>query len=349
MRKHQILLSIFLAALLAGMAQAQFKEAGPAPGGAELGEAKAGRWKIGVTITAVGGPCAGVTGYVPIPMDWPEQDVRVVEEDISTSVKTSHKTVDGTVRLMVVKIGRLGSGETANALVTYEVTHRPQLAPERTDQYVMPDARKMPRAVRRYLSTSPKIESKDSKIRKMADEILGKETSNKSDDDASSKTSEQPDDALQTESSDAESLTPWEQVETIYDWVRENVNYKRGPQKSALETLKDRTADCEGMTALFIALCRAKGIPARTVWVQGHCYPEFYLEDPEGKGHWFPCQVSGDRSFGGIPETRPIFQKGDNFRQPGNTREHVHYLHTLVTGNRAAGKPRVRDVCEAVD
>jgi len=352
-RKTPLLLSLVCTGLMVATAAGQFKEGGPAPGGIELGEAKAQRWKIGITITAVGGACAGITGYVPVPMDWPEQEVRVIEEDISPSAKTSDKIVDGTVKLMVVKISRLRSGETANALVTYEVTHRPQLPPEKTDHYVLPEAKELPRNVRRYLTSSPKIESKDSKIRKLAEDIgEGKQGDAEEESSASEENtagSETPPAERPTESPDAGSdrVTAWEQVEAIYDWVREHVTYKRGRQKSALATLKDDVADCEGMTALFIALCRASDIPARTVWVQGHCYPEFYLEDKEGKGYWFPCQVAGDRCFGGIPETRPILQKGDNFRQPGNTRQHVHYLHTFVTGNRAAGKPRIRDVCEA--
>ena len=52
------------------------------------------------------------------------------------------------------------------------------------------------------------------------------------------------------------------------------------------------------------------------VWVPGHCYPEFYLEDAEGRGHWIPCQAAGTRAFGSMPEHRPILQKGDNFRVP---------------------------------
>ena len=40
--------------------------------------------------------------------------------------------------------------------------------------------------------------------------------------------------------------------------------------------------------------------PARTVRVPGHVYPEFYLLDEDGKGRWFPCQVSGTRDFGDV-------------------------------------------------
>jgi hypothetical protein len=128
--------------------------------------------------------------------------------------------------------------------------------------------------------------------------------------------------------------------------VRENVQYQevspeanerdKSPLKGAFAALKDKTGDCEELTSLFIAICRASDIPARTVHVQGHCYPEFYLQDDEGQGHWFPCQAAGSEAFGGIPEHRPIWQKGDNFRAPERPREAQRYV--------AEGKPRVKFV-----
>ncbi|MGH7140641.1 MAG: transglutaminase-like domain-containing protein, partial [Pirellulales bacterium] len=86
-----------------------------------------------------------------------------------------------------------------------------------------------------------------------------------------------------------------------------------------------------GMCWLFIALCRASEFPARTVWVPKYCYPEFYLEDADGHGYWFPCRVAGTREFGGINEHRPIWQKGDNFRVPERPREMTHYIPPELT------------------
>ena len=52
--------------------------------------------------------------------------------------------------------------------------------------------------------------------------------------------------------------------------------------------------------------CAARRIsPPACVWVPGHCYPEFYLEDEQGQGHWYPCQAAGTRIFGAMPEARP--------------------------------------------
>ena len=120
--------------------------------------------------------------------------------------------------------------------------------------------------------------------------------------------------------------------------------------KGALAALKDGTGDCEELTSLFIAICRAADVPARTVWVPGHCYPEFYLLDEKGEGHWFPCQAAGTREFGGITETRPVLQKGDNIRPPiklkgKNERRRYLDFDMLITGKVS---PQVRSFREQV-
>ena len=297
-----------------GVALAQFKR--PEPEGARAGPAETTRWRCGMIVQAVGGPCVGLVGYVPVPVDWPEQQVTVLDEEISRSARVSYTMVDGTVRVMVVRIPRLAAGQTARALVTFEVARRAILAPADTDRYVLPDLRKLHVATRRYLGESPKIESNHRKIEALAREI------------------------------GADEARAWARVEAIYDWVRDNVEYKNGPLKGALAALQDGVGDCEELTSLFIAICRAADIPARTVWVPGHCYPEFYLEDEKGEGHWFPCQAAGTRAFGEMPETRPILQKGDSFRPPWNRRARMRYLAEHLEG--AGGRPRVRFVRETV-
>ena len=52
-----------------------------------------------------------------------------------------------------------------------------------------------------------------------------------------------------------------------------------------------------------------------------------------GHGYWFPCQSSGARSFGGIPETRYILQKGDNFHDPDRpSSPAVRYVDGYMNG-----------------
>ena len=113
------------------------------------------------------------------------------------------------------------------------------------------------------------------------------------------------------------------------------------------------TGDCNQLTSTFVAICRASGIPARTVQIPSHCYPEFYLQDGNGKGHWYPAEASGSDDFGGIRTHAPIMQKGDNFKVavPGAGTQTYRFLPENVTGTatRNSGQPVVKRVCEAVE
>jgi hypothetical protein len=289
-------------------APAQFKQADPQ--GAKLGEARVQRMQVGIIVTAVGGPCRNIVGYASVPGDWPEQQAKIVEEDVSAGVRVNYRLVDGMAKAMEVRILSLPAGEEAKAIVTFEVRRSAILPPDDTDVYRLPDLKKLDRKVRVFLAPSPKIESRDRRIRSLAKKI------------------------------GADEQKAWQKVEAIYDWVRENIEYKNGSLKGALAALRDGTGDCEELTSLFIALCRASDIPARTVWVPGHCYPEFYLVDEKGNGHWFPCQAAGTRAFGQIPELRPVLQKGDSIRPPSDRRAPKRYLDFDLRGTRIGGQPR---------
>jgi hypothetical protein len=109
--------------------------------------------------------------------------------------------------------------------------------------------------------------------------------------------------------------------------------------------LKDRTGDCEEMTSTFVALCRVAKVPARCVWIPNHCYAEFYMEDQDGNGTWFPCQLAGTRNFGSMPEYLPILQKGDRFKVP-EKKQTERYLADYLKAQKVAGrrKPKVEFV-----
>ena len=65
---------------------------------------------------------------------------------------------------------------------------------------------------------------------------------------------------------------------------------------SALEVLRTRVGDCNEHTALFVALARSAGIPARInvglVAVRSafyyHAWPEVYIADGKASGYWLP-------------------------------------------------------------
>jgi len=287
----------------------QFKE--ETGKGWRLGDPVVHRWQAGIVVKAVAGACKNIVGTAPLPRDWPEQQVEIVEEDFSPGVSVQYRTVNNLVEQMVVKIPNLPNGQEAKAVVTVEVRRFVQLPPEDPTVFKIPET--MPAEIRMFLTPSPKIESHDPKIKDQAKQLMGAGGND------------------------------WEKVRAIYTFVREHVKYKSGaPLRGAIVALKEGAADCEDMTSLFVALCRAAGVPARTVWVPGHCYGEFYLVDDEGNGYWFPCQLAGTEAFGEMPDPRPILQKGDNFVSPVNARERVRYLAETLTGGGVGGHPQVQ-------
>lgn len=312
-------ITLILAALCSSPALAQFDTDKVESKGVKLDQAVTKKYKFGVSITA-SGPCYGVSATIPVPSDWPEQKVTVANEDLSSQIRSvSYRTIAGGVKQMVINIPQIQRGEEAHAYVTFEVTRNTLLPPEDTSIFKEPVKDKLPRDMLIYLGTSPYIESNSPKIIKLAKEVT-------------------------------EGKSGWEKVEAIYDAAREKVQYKNGELKGALRALVDGTGDCEELTSLIVAMCRAVGIPARSVWVPEHCYAEFYLVDQEGKGYWFPCQAAGTRAFGGIPEQRPVLQKGDNFHDPDRPRERLRYVNLYLKVAKPQGRPKVTEtIAEAAD
>jgi transglutaminase-like putative cysteine protease len=77
---------------------------------------------------------------------------------------------------------------------------------------------------------------------------------------------------------------------------------------SAREVLRTKVGDCNEHTALYVAMARAAGIPARIavglVFVRGdqgafyyHAWPEVYLDEGDGRGMWLPV----DPTFNQFP------------------------------------------------
>lgn len=319
---------------LVGPAAAQLLDGpAPAPNAPQLGAADTIRFQVGAEITAARGACRDIKAMVAVPLETPEQDVQQVSEDFSRQVdKVKYRDLDGGARQMLITIPYLGAGETARAVVTFEVSTRTVEPPEDevTRQLSLP--RRPERAVRKFLTESPLIEKDNGQIRSLARDLWRQA-------------------GEQSGQGDDGEATDWQRVEYLYDYVLQNIQYSEGPDKSALNTLRDGKADCHGRSALFIALCRANKVPARVVWVNQHCYAEFYLEDAEGEGHWYPIESAGTRAFGGMPLARIILQKGDDFRVPERRGERLFYATDQLTAYPVggSGKPRVQYIREVVD
>jgi hypothetical protein len=255
-----------------------------------------------------------------VPLECNEQKVTVVGEDFSPEIGevTYRPLPGGEVKQMLISVPRLNDGVTAHAILTCEVAVNKILPPDQTDQLVIP--KKIPLKLKAYTLASPYIETNHQKIKALSKEIM-KEVD--------------------------ESAHDWNKIEAIYDAVLKKIEYVEGPDKGAVEALNDGQADCQGRSAVFIAVCRANKIPARMVWVHGHCYPEFYLEHAEGQGHWYPCESAGTRAFGEMPLGRTILQKGDNFRVP-ERKEKLRYASDFLIGlpTPGGGKPKVKYIRE---
>ncbi len=284
---------------------AQLVEAEPGTVGPVLGDVRIQRYRVGVRVVAEGGPCRGLYATLPVPADWPEQKVRIVEEDFSRGVRgPQYRFLGDGVKQMVITIPSLASGGSEQAIVTFELERAAIEPPKDPDAWRIPV--KPSRELRAYLGSAPYVETRDPKIVRFAKEAAGEHQG-------------------------------WRRVEAIYDAVREKVEYRNGDLKGARRALADGWGDCEELTCLFIAAARSQDIPARTVWVEGHCYPEFYMEDDAGNGCWHPCQAAGTRAFGSMPDQLPILQKGDSFRDPDRPGKPLRYVAEFLKGSGVAG------------
>lgn len=273
-------------------------------------------FRVGAEITARNGACRNIVAMVTMPLECNEQQVKIIGEDISPEVRevTYRSLQGGEVKQMLISVPYLADGATAHAYITSEVTTSVILPPEKTDDLRIP--KKIPSKYKIFTLGSPYIETNHQRIHALSKEILGELS---------------------------ESATDWQKIEAIYDGVLKKIEYVEGPDKGAVEALRDGKADCQGRSAVFIAVCRSNKIPARMVWIHNHCYPEFYLENAEGVGAWYPCESAGTRAFGEMPLARPILQKGDNFRVP-ERKEHLRYASDYTIGLPApgGGKPKVK-------
>lgn len=302
-----VLVSLSCGSLAAQTVSSQTQKANPYA--IQLQQPQKQQWEIGFVVKSPG-LMTGVTGTMTVPMPWPEQKVTIIKEDLSAGVKLRPRIVMGDVKQLLVTIPRVDAGATVKAIVTVEVERSLIEKPKQTDKLYIPKL--ITPDLRKYMGVSPYIETTNAKIISVS-RGLGDDAEN-----------------------------AWQKVEIIFDWVRDHVKYKFDEElRGALTALEQGEGDCEELTSLFIAICRNNGIPARSVWIPGHCYPEFYLEDVNGKGHWFPCQIAGSRSFGSMPEYRPVLQKGDNFRVPGNSRPQ-RYVAETFKASRSTQPPMVQ-------
>ncbi|MEM7457695.1 MAG: transglutaminase domain-containing protein [Planctomycetota bacterium] len=277
--------------------------------GISLGNPLSYKWRVGVQIQTGDRPCKNLRLTIPVPVDWPEQVVEIDEESIPVQfTDLDYRDGESGIRQIVAGIRHIDANTEVTMTVTYNVQVSPINGPTDTSIYSIPE--EVPRELRQYLGTSPGITFRNSKMRRQVREIV------------------------------AEHEMAWNQVEGIYDWIRDNVEYRQITMSDSLSVFRAGEGCAEDLVGLFVAMCRAHEVPARMVWVDGHQYAEFYLADNTGEGHWFPCNVAGLRDFGSISDPRIILQKGDDIDVPEKS-ESQRYVAEHLSGSGNV-KPAVR-------
>ncbi len=267
------------------------------------------KWRVGVKAKTGAAPLRNVYITIPIPVDWPEQKISKAEEDVPAIVQDIKiRNLDGGVQQLVIQLASIPANSLFDLSMTFNVTVSEIVAPKDTSIFVIP--KNAPRELKNYLGVSPQITYRKGKVRSTVKSIV------------------------------KDKETAWEQVEAIYDWVRDNIDQRDSKATDTTTVFNNRSGNGEDLVGLFVAMCRAHKVPARMVWVDGHQYAEFYLMDSNKNGHWFPCNVDGLREFGSNSEPKVIIQKGDNFRVP-EKEDRQKLVRELFKG-KSTSKPRVR-------
>jgi hypothetical protein len=244
------------------------------------------RWyslKVGIEIESTGST-GGVMATTPVPVDCPEQKLN--EEQVKTSgCEASVRQLAPYSRQLVLAADELAPGQTISATAVYNLTAYKQYQNYQRDQF--PAKQKFSADVRQaYLGDSTGIQTRAPQVRALLKKLV------------------------------PATMHPWDQARKFVDWVRSNIKPQMGPYTSVLTALESLHGDCEEMSAVFVALCRAANIPARIVWVPNHNWAEFYLVDEKDQGHWIPVHTACYHWFGWTGAHELVLQKGDRITAP---------------------------------
>ncbi len=239
--------------------------------------------------------------YLPIPSEWDAQtDLQIEEIFPETKSEDADETSGNRMAYWQLK-GTPKKGEAQSFRISFTMTAyeiNTHIDSAMVQMYITDTA-----DYERYTRSEKYIESDNPKVIELANEIAGEETN------------------------------PYLITKLFFDYIIDTYKYSKLGQglNGAKYLLENGNGECGDYSALFIALSRAKGIPARPVvgyWAisgtdQTHVWAEFYLE---GIG-WIPvdatiAQISAikrdtvmrDYYFGNMDNQRVILSKGFNIK-----------------------------------
>lgn len=206
-------------------------------------------------------------GFIAIPV--PTTDLSCQTSTFEVTGVKNHKTVrrDGNDILLIVPDG----------MKRFQLTAKVALKPSTyKSQFAKELGAALPEEARIYLGSSERIDPKNPRFVKIANEVKKKGT-------------------VAT-------------VKNIVYWMKKHIRYKDEDFETVEEVLERGYGECGGWSALFVALCRASGVPAREVWGMtnldnipnsrgGHAWAEFYLA---GVG-WVPVEPQHPERLGLTP------------------------------------------------
>jgi hypothetical protein len=265
---------------------------------------------IGVELQGKG-DAAEIKATTPVPLEAPEQKIDDVTVETDGCAAEIRKLTTDSSKLFLAAPG-IAAGQSIVARARYKLTLLKQYHGYEKDQF--PATQKISKDLTRlYLGDSPGIQTKIKEVRELVKEIAGQLTH------------------------------PWDKARAFYEWVWANIKGRPQIYTSVTAALKDRVGDCEERAAVFVAFCRASGIPARLVWVPNHNWTEMHLVDEQGKGHWIPVHTAAYSWFGWTGVHELVLQKGDNIVIP----EHKSKQRLVMDWEQHLGaKPKVRYFAE---
>jgi hypothetical protein len=232
--------------------------------------------------------------YQPLPVDWDGQSEVVIEEISPETTQEDIETTHGNGIIYWEVSNPPQAGESMPFKILFSFTGN-EINTKVNPEIIEPYDKDNP-LYKLYTKPERYIESTDSEIVEIANQVAGDEAN------------------------------PYLVARKFYDYVIDTAEYKlvgRG-LLGAKALVENGVGECGDYASLFIALARAKGIPARPVvgyWAisgtdQTHVWAEFYLE---GLG-WIPVDptIGQDRQreyyFGNMDNQRVILNKGFNIK-----------------------------------
>jgi hypothetical protein len=261
---------------------------------------------IGIELEATG-PASEIISTTTAPLAYPEQKIESVRLETSGCEAALRELADGAGQL-VLMAESVEPGQLVKAIAHYRLQLFKQYWGYERDQF--PERQEPPPDIRRgYLQDSPGIQTRIKLLRDLAADL--------------SRTSKH----------------AWDRAQAFAEWIPKNIQPQIGSYTSVAAALETRRGDCEEMAGVFVALCRAVGIPARLVWAPNHAWAEFYLLDVKKQGHWIPAHTACYPWFGWTGAHELVLQKGDRVQTPEKHRQ-VRLLEDWTHGSGSRPKSR---------